>query len=108
MPFATAAIALALLAIGLLLWRGLSADDRQRAVRGLWRGGVLAVILIGLSLVVYYWLVYDATVQAGSEFGSERVYNVGRMQDRLIGLVVGFGALAVGLTLAIGSALRKR
>jgi len=65
-------------------------------------GGILASV--GLLLLGYYWFVYDTSVPVyyqgivPSPLG-ERVHNVGRMQNRLIGIIVGGGSFVVGLAL---------
>lgn len=62
----------------------------------------LLLIAVGTALVLYYWLVYDTTVPVYPTHPEiERVYNTGRMQNRVIGIVVGFGTLAVGVTLSV-------
>jgi hypothetical protein len=55
-------------------------------------------------LVLYYWLVYDTTVAqypgSGPELEArERVYNIGRMLNRLVGTMVGLGFFAGGIAL---------
>jgi DNA-directed RNA polymerase subunit RPC12/RpoP len=71
--------------------------------------GVL-LIVIGMCVVLYFWLIYDVTVPApgSSPFESVfRVYNVGLMHNRLIGIMVGFGFAAVGIAFAfIGQKLQ--
>jgi ribosomal protein S27E len=58
-------------------------------------GALLA--FAGFWLIAYFWLVYDTTVRS---YG-ERVHNMGRMQDRLIGIEIGLGFLAVGTVLLV-------
>lgn len=45
--------------------------------------------------------MYDTTVPLYPEapWIGERVYNTGRMHNRLVGILVGFGSLAAGIAL---------
>jgi DNA-directed RNA polymerase subunit RPC12/RpoP len=65
-------------------------------------GGWLLAVVGAVTLI--YWLKYDTSVPVHSDrFGrfptGERVHNVGLMQDRLIGVIIGSGTIVVGLTL---------
>jgi len=70
-------------------------------------GGLL--VLIGVGIVLYFWVIYDTSVFVYSyapQFG--RVHNIGRMQDRLIGTIVGLGSCAAGIAfLVMGHRRRK-
>lgn len=57
-------------------------------------------LLIGGILCGGYFLTaFDTSVEVpgGAEFGIDRVNNIGLMQDRQMGIYLGFGAAAVGL-----------
>ena len=63
----------------------------------------ITFICVGLCLVFFYWAIYDTTVpvyprEMPPQF-QEYVHNVGRMQNRTIGTVVGFGFVATGIAL---------
>lgn len=64
-------------------------------------GGLLAGI--GFLMLWYFWLIYDTSVPVYpySYFSTERVHNIGLMQNRLVGIIIGGGALVVGLVLAL-------
>jgi hypothetical protein len=64
-------------------------------------GGILLACLGGL-LVTYYALVYDTTVPLypDAPHMPDRVYNIGLMHNRTVGVGVGFGFLATGIALA--------
>lgn len=64
-------------------------------------GGLLAGI--GFLMLCYYGFIYDTSVPVYpySYFNIERVHNVGLMQNRLIGIIIGGGAFVVGLALAL-------
>jgi hypothetical protein len=64
--------------------------------------------LVGVLLILFYWLVYDTTVpdapgMTEKEWAQNplvgRVYNLGLQQNRLIGTVVGLGFFAGGIAL---------
>jgi hypothetical protein len=64
---------------------------------------------VGLCLILYFGLAYDTTVPeypGVRELEHERVYNLGRMQNRQIGIWVGLGFLGAGV--ALGIAARNR
>jgi hypothetical protein len=68
------------------------------------------LILAGLVLLVYFSVVYDTTV-AVLDFDRRmlhRVHNLGLMQNRLIGIVVGIAAAGAGLALTLVGLLRAR
>jgi hypothetical protein len=69
-----------------------------------------AIILagIGLVLVLFFWIIFDPSVPIYPELGqqSSRVYNLGLMHDRQVGILVGLGLLVVGTILAVVT--RKR
>jgi hypothetical protein len=64
----------------------------------------MALICIGVVLILFFAVLYDTSV---SDFTGSRVHNVGLMQNRLIGTLIGFGCLAVGITLALAGRKRK-
>jgi hypothetical protein len=60
-------------------------------------------------MVWFFWMVYDTTVPSSDPLGyAERVHNIGLMQNRLIGIIIGLATLAVGLALTIYSAVMGR
>lgn len=61
----------------------------------------LALVCLGICLVLFFAVIYDASIAVYPWAGSERVYNLGRMQNRWIGVVVGFGILAGGAGLTL-------
>jgi hypothetical protein len=74
------------------------------------------LVCIGLALIGFFWLVYDTTVPVYRPARSpyepgivveERVYNTGKQQDRLVGIIVGFGSIAGGTTLLIAGKRRS-
>jgi hypothetical protein len=71
----------------------------------------IPLLCIGLGVVLFFGFIYDTSVPVNSEFfGERRVHNVGLMQNRLIGILVGLLTLAAGVALTIvgGVAGRKR
>ena len=72
--------------------------------------GCLAVMAIvtGLLIVGFFAVAYDTSVPLVPEFESmsSRVHNVGKMQNRTIGIGAGFGLSALGVAMAFLS--RKR
>jgi hypothetical protein len=67
-------------------------------------GGLL--VLAGLGLVIFFWAIYDTTVLVVSGLDSslpsvDRVHNIGRMNNRTIGVIGGFGCLGAGMALTI-------
>jgi hypothetical protein len=71
------------------------------------------VLISGLCTVLYYWLIFDTTVAPYGLDGTQwayslrRVHNVGLMQDRMLGLLVGLGIFAIGITLTIVRAAKR-
>ncbi len=57
-------------------------------------GGCLGALLIFVGLLVagYYFILFDVAVDSG--FG--RVVNLGKMHERTVGLIVGFGLMIFG------------
>jgi hypothetical protein len=70
-----------------------AADGRGRAVRTFG----LVLLGIGLCLTAYYWLIFDATVPTFDGY----VYNLGRMNQRTVGVEVGVGLSLVGTILIV-------
>jgi hypothetical protein len=70
-------------------------------------GSILA--FIGFCMVLYYWLVYDTSVALNPGVPiqyQKRVHNIGLMQDRQVGIMVGVGVMVVGfIGLALGVVL---
>jgi hypothetical protein len=63
-----------------------------------------AVAFIGLCVVLFYWIMYDTSVPSVS-YGV-RVHNIGLMQNRQIGIMIGLGILLVGfVSFVFGAAL---
>ena len=48
---------------------------------------------IGILITIYYWLVFDTTV---GTWGFGRVYNIGLLNTRLVGVIVGLGCIGLG------------
>jgi hypothetical protein len=69
------------------------------------RFGCLAgwLVCVGVCLTLYFWLVYDTTVGVYPPPNDyvQRVHNVGLMQNRMVGVLVGLGCTGVGLTLGV-------
>ena len=66
------------------------------------------LIVIGLALLLYFALVYDTSVPV-IDFELrrfERVHNLGLMQNRLIGIIVGIALAASGLALTLVGLMR--
>lgn len=71
--------------------------------------GVLGLLLLvgGLVAAGYFYLAFDTSVGVpsaefmGRTIGGGRVHNIGLMQERQIGLLMGGGAAIVGLVLLI-------
>lgn len=61
----------------------------------------LALVLGGLGALVYYFGYFDTSVRVpgGSVLGIERVNNVGLMQQRSDGLLMGMAAAVMGMVL---------
>jgi hypothetical protein len=70
-----------------------------------WVGSLL--VGAGLCLVLYFWLVYDTSVPVGVYRFGERVHNIGLMQERQIGVLIGFGCMVGGTVLIVVSRLRR-
>lgn len=66
-------------------------------------GGFLLVV--GLGIVAYFYFVFSTTVDVpavtfgGQSFGGGEVNNLGLMNERMIGIVVGIGACLIGTLL---------
>lgn len=60
-------------------------------------GVVLCVF--GCLITFVYWLVYDTTTSY------ERVHNIGLINNRLVGIIVGVGMILCGLVVSLGSKL---
>jgi len=65
------------------------------------------LILIGVGAIFYYAFLFDVTVPVEvSEFiPTGRVNNIGLMNERLIGIICGFGSTFIGIILAIVDAV---
>jgi hypothetical protein len=57
----------------------------------------IALLAFGGLLTLYYWVVFDVAAP-----GSE-VVNLGRMNDRIVGMITGLGAVGAGLALFLTS-----
>lgn len=80
-----------------------SVDGIFSASEGKW------LITMGAILVGYFFLVYDTSVPVDYFYSGPgaRVHNIGRMQNRQLGILVGFGSIGVGLTLSIVARNRR-
>jgi hypothetical protein len=56
------------------------------------------ILIVGLAVGLYYWQLFDASVEAP---GVGRVNNIGLLQDKQTGTFLGFGAVALGLILVL-------
>jgi hypothetical protein len=73
--------------------RGQQADSAEKPSGG----GCLGALLIfgGLLVACYYFVLFDVAVDSGVG----RVVNLGKMHERTIGLIVGFGLMIFGAVL---------
>lgn len=60
------------------------------------------VLVLGIALVLFFWMIYDTTVPKfpGSGIQNElnfRVFSPHRQQNRFVGIAVGFGLSFLGL-----------
>jgi len=53
------------------------------------------LIVIGISVVAYFYFYFSTVVDSGGE----QIYNVGLMNDRTLGIIIGVGACIVGAVL---------
>lgn len=62
------------------------------------------IICLGAYIALYFWAVYDTSVPV-YEYVPEgpRVHNVGLMQNRTIGVIIGLACSGIGSLLLIGS-----
>lgn len=83
---------------------------------GVGQGVGALLFIVGIGILLNFWGM-DTTVQVptqtimGVQVGGERVHNVGLMQERQNGLMVGGGMAVLGLILAVlgtGSAVQAR
>jgi hypothetical protein len=65
---------------------------------GIWTGLGLIILAAGLVVGFYYWQYFKASVEAP---GVGRVNNIGLLQDKQTGTLLGFGAAALGLVLLL-------
>jgi len=69
------------------------------------------VLVVGLAIGAYFWIFFDPSVEVprqeilGQVIGGGRVNNIGLLQEKQTGTIVGFGMAALGLimTLAVAS-----
>lgn len=61
------------------------------------------LLIGGVCAALYYWLGYDTSVDAptidlfGQHYGGGRVHNLGLMQDRQTGIIIGLAAAVAGV-----------
>ena len=65
----------------------------------------IPLLVIGLLVTAYFMLIYDITVSesngyAPPEFDS-RIVNLGRMNERIVGIIAGIGLSIVGTLLSL-------
>jgi DNA-directed RNA polymerase subunit M/transcription elongation factor TFIIS len=60
--------------------------------------------IAGCLITLVYWLDYDTSVLGGA-YGYERTHNVGKMNNRIVGTIVGVGMALGGLIVSLGSEL---
>ena len=53
--------------------------------------------LIGGLIVTFYFIGYDTTVREYNYEDSPRIHNVGRMHNRVVGIMVGLGLVGAGV-----------
>ena len=81
-----------------------SADEPS--ISGLSVIGFLA-LLGGSGALIYYWQFYDTSIEVpietilGQNYGGGRVHNIGLMQDRQNGMIIGGICAAVGFVCAV-------
>lgn len=73
--------------------RSQQASSSEKSSDGGCFGALL--ILVGLLIAGYYFVLFDVAVDSG--FG--RVVNLGKMHERTVGLIVGFGLMIFGAVL---------
>ena len=67
------------------------------------KGGGVPILCVGVALVVYYWLIFDPSVEVpttelmGRQMGGGRVNNLGLMADRQNGIIIGCAISLAGL-----------
>jgi DNA-directed RNA polymerase subunit RPC12/RpoP len=61
----------------------------------------LVIILVGLAILLYFWLIYDPTVPEYPGITQFRVYNIGRMQNRNIGIWIGIAFTGIGFVASL-------
>ena len=89
-----------------------SAESAAASVSGLSVFGAL-MFIGGSSVLIYYWQFFDTSVSVpvqtilGETFGGGRVHNIGLMQDRQTGMIVGGVLAAMGFLCALASSLKK-
>ena len=71
--------------------------ERQRVPAGPFNVKTTGVwlIVIGMGIVAYFYFVFSTVVEAGNE----EVYNIGLMNDRTTGIIIGVAACVVGTAL---------
>lgn len=92
--------------MGLLLLNETIVRKQRRGSPVLRVLGVL-VFIYGLIYGIFYWQFFDTSVQVPSQeifgqvIGGQRVHNIGLLQDKQNGILLGFGAAAVGFIVAL-------
>jgi len=71
------------------------------------------ILLAGLAVSIYFFLFFDTSVEVpttelfGQTFGGERVNNLGLMNQRTNGVIIGMGIAIIGLILALATRGKK-
>lgn len=75
-------------------------------------GGLL--LLAGVIVVGYFYKYFDTTLAVqpikfmGETYGGGRVHNMGLLQDRQNGIIIGIAVAMIGFTCAVIGSLMKR
>lgn len=72
------------------------------------------LIIVGVAAAFYFFTAFDTSVEVpkqellGQSFGGMRVNNLGLMQDRQNGILMGIGSAVFGLILVLAGMVRRR
>ncbi len=73
----------------------------------------LLLLFFGIALGIYFFAAFDTTVVVpereilGQTIGGHRVHNIGLLQDRQNGIMVGFGLAVIAVVLFVFSHFRQ-
>jgi hypothetical protein len=74
----------------------ISSKANSTGVRGLG----IAMIALGVVITLHFAVIYDTSVSTDGFYGSSRVVNLGKQQNRLIGVLVGISLSVAGVIVA--------